>query len=89
MSRGNLALQSNPPRKTFFAPLRDVTTDIQSVRYKMSNLLDKPMESAFGFISVLPGAFSAYRYIALQNNADGVGPLEKYFGGEFNHGSAK
>jgi len=60
----------------------------QNFEYKMSNLLDKPMESAFGFISVLPGAFSAYRYIALQNNKEGVGPLEKYFAGEAKHGSA-
>jgi chitin synthase len=29
----------------------------QNFEYKMSNILDKPMESAFGFISVLPGAF--------------------------------
>jgi chitin synthase len=49
----------------------------QNFEYKMSNILDKPMESAFGFISVLPGAFSAYRFIALQN-----GPLQKYFVGE-------
>lgn len=60
----------------------------QNFEYKMSNLLDKPMESAFGFISVLPGAFSAYRYIALQNNKDGEGPLEKYFAGEFHHENA-
>jgi chitin synthase len=60
----------------------------QNFEYKMSNLLDKPMESAFGFISVLPGAFSAYRYIALQNNKAGEGPLEKYFAGEFHHADA-
>ena len=40
----------------------------------------------FGFISVLPGAFSAYRFKALQNRGDGVGPLEKYFIGEKMHG---
>jgi chitin synthase len=54
----------------------------------MSNILDKPMESMFGFISVLPGAFSAYRYSALQNGPKGQGPLEKYFVGEFMHGGA-
>lgn len=52
----------------------------------MSNILDKPLESAFGFISVLPGAFSAYRYVALQNDKNGQGPLEKYFAGEKLHG---
>ena len=54
----------------------------QNFEYKMSNILDKPLESAFGFISVLPGAFSAYRYIALQNDKTGQGPLKKYFDGE-------
>ncbi|KAF8857623.1 chitin synthase 1 [Acephala macrosclerotiorum] len=57
----------------------------QNFEYKMSNILDKPMESAFGFISVLPGAFSAYRFTALQNDAKGKGPLEKYFDGEKHH----
>ncbi|ROT37472.1 chitin synthase [Sodiomyces alkalinus F11] len=59
----------------------------QNFEYKMSNILDKPLESAFGFISVLPGAFSAYRYVALQNDKNGQGPLEKYFAGETLHGS--
>ncbi|QIW94661.1 hypothetical protein AMS68_000179 [Peltaster fructicola] len=58
----------------------------QNFEYKMSNILDKPLESAFGFISVLPGAFSAYRFIALQNDKQGHGPLEKYFAGEKMHG---
>jgi chitin synthase len=39
-------------------------------------------ESVFGYITVLPGAFSAYRYIALQNDSMGQGPLQKYFLGE-------
>lgn len=59
----------------------------QNFEYKMSNILDKPLESVFGYISVLPGAFSAYRYSALQNDAQGHGPLEKYFLGEKMHGS--
>ena len=36
----------------------------------------------FGYITVLPSTFSAYRYIALQNDARGEGPLQKYFLGE-------
>lgn len=59
----------------------------QNFEYKMLNILDKPTELVFGFISVLPGAFSAYRYVALQNDINGRGPLEKYFKGEFLHSS--
>lgn len=54
----------------------------QNFEYKMSNILDKPLESVFGYITVLPGALSAYRFFALQNDADGNGPLNQYFKGE-------
>ncbi|KAL6450408.1 CHS1 Chitin synthase 1 [Candida maltosa Xu316] len=54
----------------------------QNFEYKLSNILDKPLESLFGYISVLPGALSAYRYIALKNHDDGTGPLAAYFKGE-------
>ncbi|KAJ1721331.1 hypothetical protein LPJ53_004132 [Coemansia erecta] len=57
----------------------------QNFEYKISNILDKPLESIFGYISVLPGAFSAYRYSALQDTSDGVGPLSAYFKGELMH----
>ncbi|KAI3651406.1 hypothetical protein MP228_003748 [Amoeboaphelidium protococcarum] len=61
----------------------------QNFEYKMSNILDKPLESVFGYISVLPGAFSAYRYSALLNDMPGHGPLASYFEGEKLHdGSA-
>ncbi|PKI83244.1 chitin synthase [Malassezia vespertilionis] len=60
----------------------------QNFEYKLSNVLDKPMESAFGYITVLPGAFSAYRYEALKNDVMGHGPLATYFEGEKLHGGA-
>ncbi|KAI9314163.1 chitin synthase 1 [Dichotomocladium elegans] len=60
----------------------------QNFEYKMSNILDKPLESVLGYIQVLPGAFSAYRYEALLDDADGRGPLQKYFLGERMHEDA-
>jgi len=49
----------------------------QNFEYKISNILDKPLESSFGFISVLPGAFSAYKFRAISGR-----PLEQYFHGD-------
>ena len=43
----------------------------QIFEYKMSNIFDKPLGSVFGYITVLPGAFSAYQYIAIQNEKSG------------------
>ena len=47
----------------------------QFLEYKYAHVIDKNFESLFGFISVLPGAFSAYRWEALNNNET----LQEYF----------
>lgn len=77
---GEMRASLGPNKKLLANPL----VAAQNFEYKISNILDKPMESVFGFISVLPGAFSAYRWEALLN-VDGKGPLEKYFKGEYLH----
>ena len=52
----------------------DPIVSAQNFEYKTSNMFDKAMESCFGFITVLPGAFSAYRFEAIDGK-----PLEAYF----------
>jgi chitin synthase len=49
----------------------------QNFEYKISCILDKPMETAFGYVAVLPGAFSAYRFRAILGR-----PLEQYLHGD-------
>ncbi|KAI6101914.1 glycosyltransferase family 2 protein [Pisolithus sp. B1] len=80
---GEIAVSKGKHGQYLFNPL----VAAQNFEYKMSNILDKPLESVFGYVTVLPGAFSAYRYIALQNDAMGEGPLQKYFLGEKMHGA--
>jgi chitin synthase len=46
----------------------------------MSNNLQKATEHMLGFISVLPGAFSAYRFSAIYSDLPGADcPLKYYF----------
>mmetsp|Transcript_25089 Transcript_25089/g.28853 ORF Transcript_25089/g.28853 Transcript_25089/m.28853 type:complete len:236 (+) Transcript_25089:576-1283(+) len=48
----------------------------QYVEYKLSHYMDKAVESLFGFISVLPGAFSTFRWECI--NGD---PLNEFLKG--------
>ena len=54
--------------------LFDILGHAQKIEYKFSHILDKSLESLFGYISVLPGAFCAFRFEALQPE-DIQGPL--------------
>ena len=43
----------------------NIVVSAQTVEYTFSHIFDKSMESCLGYIGVLPGAFSAYRWEAL------------------------
>lgn len=49
----------------------------QNFEYKVNTMLDKPLEAMFGYLTVLPGAFSAYKFRAIMGR-----PLERYFRGD-------
>jgi hypothetical protein len=57
-----------------------LVTAAQIFEYRSANFIDKALESFFGYISVLPGAFSGYKYAALQDaKGSGHTPLDEYF----------
>ncbi len=57
-------------------PYRTFLASVQFCEWKVSHLLQKPIESICGFLTVLPGAFSAFRWLAIDGE-----PLRRYFYG--------
>ncbi|KAF0483904.1 glycosyltransferase family 2 protein [Gigaspora margarita] len=45
----------------------------QIFEQEISNILDRPSESIFGYIQILPENFSAYRYLSLQDIMNNIG----------------
>jgi cellulose synthase/poly-beta-1,6-N-acetylglucosamine synthase-like glycosyltransferase len=60
--------------KTSF--IESVILRSQYVEYKLSHYIDKSVESMFGFVSVLPGAFSTYRWECINGK-----PVEEFLKG--------
>ena len=56
--------------------IENAIVSAQYLEYKVSHYLDKAFESFFGFVSVLPGAFSMFRWESIQG-----GPLDSFFEG--------
>ncbi|GAB4813424.1 hypothetical protein N2152v2_000470 [Parachlorella kessleri] len=57
-------------------PYRNFLTTVQFMEWKVSHILAKPIESLCGYMTVLPGAFSAFRWAAVEGE-----PLRRYFYG--------
>ncbi|OMJ76407.1 hypothetical protein SteCoe_24239 [Stentor coeruleus] len=60
----------------------DILFQTQAVEYKFAHIFDKSLESLIGYITVLPGAFSGYKYSALHTN-EHDGPLWGYYFQDF------
>jgi len=52
----------NPENNQSFSMFESILLRSQYVEYKVSHYVDKATESLFGFVSVLPGAFSTFRW---------------------------
>ena len=65
--------QTEEEQKDWFTSFFHFFVDIQKAQemeYHYSHLVEKPFESIFKFVHVLPGAFSGYRMQALQPSED-------------------
>ena len=62
----------------------NLVTNSQAFEYKFAHKVDKHLESLFGFVTVLPGAFSAYRWSCLREGRI----MAKYFLSLFNASAA-
>jgi len=56
--------------------IESVLLRAQYVEYKLSHYLDKATETFFGFVSVLPGAFSTFRWECIDGR-----PLDEFLKG--------
>ena len=68
-----LITEKNPETKESYSFTESILLRSQYVEYKISHYLDKATESMFDFVSVLPGAFSTFRWKAIKNK-----PLQKF-----------
>lgn len=56
--------------------IESILVRAQYVEYKVSHYLDKATETLFGFVSVLPGAFSTFRWKCINGK-----PLNEFLKG--------
>jgi len=56
--------------------MESVILRAQYVEYKLSHYLDKSLETLFGFVSVLPGAFSTFRWECIRGK-----PVDEFLKG--------
>ena len=59
--------------------LNSINLNLVYSEYKIAHYLDKAAESLFGFVSVLPGAFSTFRWEAVNGS-----PLDEFLKGSSN-----
>ena len=71
-----LICEKHPETNKEFSIPESILLRAQYVEYKVANYFDKQMESFFGFVSVLPGAFSTFRWECINGQ-----PLKEFLKG--------